>query len=439
MQDTLVDTSNYNAYAMQVEFSNDDIKYLENRRTFQFGCTYCQPECPDGVRCRSKKPLTQHDNVCDCADIEQFRNKHDGMCVAKNGILNSQFLITIFIFFRNASRSLDCPQQWEHRHSDWHDEGCSEQGKNFYSISDDTECFRSGWKSPYRSLHLTLSRSLNSTRIEKRCSVSCLNKVVCSKSRCIHTKEFMKLLGKVRNFAIFQEKKKLIPEKLGLVRSKSPSVAAPKKNTAWNEIFSQEIRSLRMKILSREPIILFQIDGTHAVVSDLGKAGLNNVSVVAAISKDEEDSVIIHGISKIFAKMNSRDFRLRLGLWVRWTFLLASPFESSSRCKIQVSFSQKIDNFQFDVHSKILPINSGIPSLPKPALWIRHSGRSLSCRPKLVLMMEDKYGRMEMETRLLWTTWQLRHMGESWLMHRTSSNQSNYVSTPPNSLTDSLL
>ena len=76
-----------------------------------------------------------------------------------------------------------------------------------------------------------------------------------------------------------------------------------------------------MKILSQRTYYsAFQIDGTHAVVSDLGKSGLNNISVVAALSKEEEDSVIIHGIvKKIFAldQMNFHDFRLRLGLRVR--------------------------------------------------------------------------------------------------------------------------
>ena len=160
------------------------------------------------------------------------------------------------MFFRNASRSLDeLPLQWEHRHSDRYDEGCSEQSKTLLNLRW-YRIFRSGWKLPYRSLHLTLSRSPSSTRIEKRCSGSCLTKPVCFKSRCIHTKESMRLLGKVRKFRHFSRKKQINSRETRLVRPTSPSVTASKKNTAWNEIFSQEIRSLRTKILYQESLLL---------------------------------------------------------------------------------------------------------------------------------------------------------------------------------------
>lgn len=139
------------------------------------------------------------------------------------------------------------------------------------------------------------------------------------------------------------------------------------------------------------------------MVSDLGKSGLNNVSVVAAINKDEEDSVIIHGISlKIFAKIQRLLIISDFGLDYEFdehSFLL---HHSNRLHDVRVGlFSRKKPTiFSSMSIARSSTIKSGVPSLPKPALWIHHSGKSLSCRSKLVLTMEDECGRMEMETRL---------------------------------------
>ncbi|PAV82093.1 hypothetical protein WR25_27003 [Diploscapter pachys] len=218
MQDTLADTSDYNAYAMQ------------------FGCTYCRPECPDGVRCRSRKPLTQHDNVCDCADIEQFRNKHDGMCVAKNE--TPVVLSTSFLNSENIVIPIDTTK--------------AVLSKIWMKIALP--------KSPSDTIQIAEFNSHRETLFRVLLDQTGLLQVQVHPHEGVYE-------------AIGQKKLDLSDRRVHLLQLQRRTPLGTRYSARKYDLY---------------------IDGTHAVVSDLGKSGLNNVSVVAAISKDEEDSVIIH-------------------------------------------------------------------------------------------------------------------------------------------------
>uniref|UniRef100_A0A1I7WPR3 LAM_G_DOMAIN domain-containing protein n=1 Tax=Heterorhabditis bacteriophora TaxID=37862 RepID=A0A1I7WPR3_HETBA len=77
MEETLLDTSDMNAYSIQI------------------GCTRCDPSCPVNTRCRATSPIRQLSFKCDCSDVEQTTTD-DGKCERRLDLINFDRMSSIY-------------------------------------------------------------------------------------------------------------------------------------------------------------------------------------------------------------------------------------------------------------------------------------------------------------------------------------------------------